>query len=296
MSQVAIFWDPKGIELDALGSKRYLRATDGDTPYVSVSIRMLSIDTPEVHYPGNAKPSKQDENLAQLAKWLKQGKAPIQSGLSGYLYPKLVTGKAGRLHEEQGTRATEVFESLIEDKLSRPNSNRKRQVFLRVADQPFDQYGRLLAYMAPNYSAKERAEMSRRERATFNLLMVESGWAASFPIYPSLPSHLDLTLLQEAGKEAVKKKKGAWADPLTLTGYEFRMCIRLYGVMKKLEQRQKLSQRERYSWISRYCVDMTTREIYYPQSYYKVKPFNRIFIWPEHVSEAVGKLNLLPAS
>jgi hypothetical protein len=35
MSNVKIFWDPKGSELDALGTKKYLRATDGDTPYVS---------------------------------------------------------------------------------------------------------------------------------------------------------------------------------------------------------------------------------------------------------------------
>jgi len=33
MSNVKIFWDPKGSELDALGMKKYLRATDGDTPY-----------------------------------------------------------------------------------------------------------------------------------------------------------------------------------------------------------------------------------------------------------------------
>ena len=76
MSEVAIFWDPKGFELDSLGNKKYLRATDGDTPYVSVSIRMLSIDTPEVHYPGNTKPSRQDDNLAQLAAWMKQGQSP----------------------------------------------------------------------------------------------------------------------------------------------------------------------------------------------------------------------------
>ena len=86
MSKVGIFWDPKEFELDSLGSKRYLRATDGDTPYVSMSIRMLSIDTPEVHYPGNTKPSRQDEPLAQLADWMQQGKAPIS--------PELVTGIA----------------------------------------------------------------------------------------------------------------------------------------------------------------------------------------------------------
>lgn len=51
MSQVKIFWDPKGFELDYLGKKECLTPpTDGDTPYVSMTIRMLSIDTPEVHY------------------------------------------------------------------------------------------------------------------------------------------------------------------------------------------------------------------------------------------------------
>jgi len=53
MSNVKIFWDPSGFQLDALGRTTYLRSTDGDTPYVTSSIRMLSIDTPEVHYPGN---------------------------------------------------------------------------------------------------------------------------------------------------------------------------------------------------------------------------------------------------
>jgi len=39
---------------------------------------------------------------------------------------------------------------------------------------------------------------------------------------------------------------------------------------------------------------MTTREIFEPQDYYKVLPYNRIFIWPEDVTEAVGKMNLVP--
>lgn len=58
MAKPAIFWDPTGVELDSVGSKSYLRATDGDTPYVSMSIRMLSIDTPETHYPGSFRPSR----------------------------------------------------------------------------------------------------------------------------------------------------------------------------------------------------------------------------------------------
>ena len=47
MSEVKIFWDPIGLEVDSLRAKTYIRSTDGDTPYVSVSIRMLSIDAPE---------------------------------------------------------------------------------------------------------------------------------------------------------------------------------------------------------------------------------------------------------
>lgn len=293
MAQVKVFWDPQGLEVDALGDKAYLRTTDGDTPYISVSIRMLSIDTPEVHYPGNTKPSKHDANLAQLATWIKQGKAPIDQALGKYLYPKLASGRAGTLQETQGKQATAAFEKLLEDKLGLPNG-KKRSVFIWAADEHFDQYGRLLAYMAPHYTPGELESLSRRQRATFNLLMVQSGWATSFPIYPSIPKYADLVMLQETAKDAYQNKKGAWADPLSLTGYEFRTCVRLYGVTKELVQGKKLSSREKYAWIERYCADMTTREVFSPQDYHKVRPYNRIFIWPKDVAEAVGKMNLLP--
>ncbi|MDY6833973.1 MAG: hypothetical protein SVY53_04140 [Chloroflexota bacterium] len=135
MSQIAIFWDPKGTELNSVGSKRYIRATDGDTPYVSNPIRMLSTDTPEVHYPGNSKPERQDGNLGQLAEWLQQGRAPVSPGLVDYLCPKLASGSAGSLQQQQGIQATEVFKSLIDEKLAVPNKKRKRQVYLRAADE-----------------------------------------------------------------------------------------------------------------------------------------------------------------
>jgi len=292
MGKVGIFWDPKGITLDSLGTNQFLRATDGDTPYVSMSIRMLSIDTPELHYPGNTKPSKQNEPFLQLAEWIKAGKAPVQAELAAVLYPKLQTGNAGSLQEDQGVKATEAFRDLVAEKLT--NGNKKRSVYLHTANEHFDQYGRLLAYMAPNYSQKERASMTALERATFNLLMVKAGWAATFPIYPSLPKHSDLVLLQASEKEAIETGKGIWSDPATLTGYEFRMCVKLHEITKKLVQGKKLSSSEKYSWISRFCVDMTSREIVYPQYYFKVQPYNRIFVWPEDVTEAVGRLNLVP--
>jgi len=294
MAKVAIFWDPKGFQLDSLGTNKYLRATDGDTPYVSMSIRMLSIDTPEVHYPGNTKPSKQDTTLLQLAEWIRQGKAPINDDLAGFLMPKLEGGRAGTLQMEQGEKASKAFQELVERKLHEGGKN--RTVYLHSAEKPFDQYGRLLAYMAPNYTAAERESMSAVERATFNLLMVMEGWAATFPIYPSLPKHSDLLLLQEAGRNALESGKGIWADSLTLTGYEFRMCVKLYDITSKLVKGTKVSSTEKYSWIDRFCLDMTTREIFYPQDYFKVQPYNRIFIWAEDVTDAVGKLNLVPGA
>jgi len=59
---------------------------------------------------------------------------------------------------------------------------------------------------------------------------------------------------------------------------------------------KRLSSREKYGWISRFCADMTTKEIFPPQDYYRVLPYNRIFIWPQDVAEAVGKMNLVPGA
>ena len=93
MADVNIFWDPSGFELDSFGNKELVRVTDGDTVHISTSIRMLGIDTPEKSYYG--KPSKYDDDLAQLAEWMQAGKAPVWDKLAEYLYPKLATGQAG---------------------------------------------------------------------------------------------------------------------------------------------------------------------------------------------------------
>lgn len=294
MGKVKLFWDPRSFELDSLGSKRILRITDGDTPFISISIRMLSIDTPEVHYPGRQNPSNHDAKLKDLAGWLQAGKAPAIPGLAAYLYSKLVTGNAGTLQKQQGEKATKEFQKLLNEKLTRP-SGRKRRLFLRAADEHFDSYGRLLAYIAPYYSKKELGSVSYKDRATFNFLMIESGWAASFLIYPSLPKYKDLVLLQEAAEKANKNGNGTWSDPNTLTGYEFRMCSKLWDVTNKLVNGKILSSKEKYGWIERYCFDISTLAIYEPQEYYKVKPCNQVFIWPQDVNKAVGSLNLLPA-
>ena len=259
-----------------------------------LSIRMLSIDTPEVHYPGNADPSKHDDKLKQLADWLAAGKAPADPDLAQYLQPKLATGTAGTLQKTQGETAKQEFQKLLDQKLSKPSGG-KRNLFLRAANEHFDQYGRLLAYVSPCYTAEEISAMSYEDRATFNFLLVKSGWAATFPIYPSLPKYKDLVLIQKAAEDAFAGKLGAWQDDKALTGYEFRMCYKLWEVTQKLVAGKKLTSKEKYGWIERYCADMTSLEVHEPQQYQKVLPYNRVFIWPRDLNDAIGKLNLTPA-
>ena len=158
------------------------------------------------------------------------------------------------MHIAQGKQALQAFESLTQTRLKRP-SGTNRPIFVRIADQPFDSYGRLLAYVAPEYSAAERQGLSRRDRATFNLDMVAAGWAATLVIFPSIPNEIDLPMLQEEARAAVEQGRGAWADQWCLTGYEYRMCTKLIKLMLKVRTGAKLSSGEWSGWIDRYCAD-----------------------------------------
>lgn len=288
MEQVRLLWDPAGFELDSLGDKQLLRITDGDTPYVSFSIRMLSIDAPEVHYPGTQDPAAHDARLKDLGDAIEAGRVAIDAGLAAHLLPRLQSGRAGTLQKRQGEAARAGFQALLDEKLKGPRG--MRPLFLRAANEHFDAYGRLLAYIAPNYSKEERARLPYAERATFNLLLVEAGLAASFPIYPSLPKYIDLVLLQNAARAAVDGRLGIWADGGVLTGYEFRLCYKLWQRINTPEAEQ----RRIGPWIERHCVDMTTSELFPPQQYYRVKPWNRVFVWPRDLGEAIARLNLVP--
>ncbi len=291
MSELKIFWQPSGHELDHIGTKRLLDFTDGDTPNIRVPIRMLSIDTPETY----RNPTNQDRKFAKLVDWLQQGIAPIDPELSAYLTPRLATGDAGTRQEDQGNAAKAFIDDLANRRLNDRPGTGPRSLFVRVGEKPFDNYGRLLAYVAPSYSREERDTMTRRERATFNLDMVAAGWAAPFVLYPNIPNEFDLPILHTAAREAVEGDKGAWADPQILTGYEFRMLDRLFKVTEDIAEGRDVSRRRRYDWVTRYCADMTSGTLYPPQHYFKVAPENRLFIWPDDTRQAVADLNLVPA-
>ena len=139
--------------------------------------------------------------------------------------------------------------------------------------------------------------MTRRERATFNLDLVQEGWAAGFVIYPSIPGELDLPLLVETASEARTGASpgGIWTDAQTLIAYEYRAMEKLFNITKRMVSGAALSAADAHAWRERYCIDMRTRVLHGPEERFRVLPEYRLWIWPQDVSEAVSRLNLVPA-
>jgi endonuclease YncB( thermonuclease family) len=295
ITAVQIFWSPEGATLPSLGARALVDVTDGDTPNLRMPVRMLSVDTPEVTARTEQRAAEIDQEFKQLAEWIHEGVAPIEEPLARFLLPKLETGRAGRLHFQQGQAASAFGKQNIEDRLRRPDGSR-RNIFIRVADSRFDNNNRLLAYVAPNYSPKERQEIPRHKRTTFNLDLVVSGWAPPFVIYPDIPGAFDLPLLIDAAVSARSAGRGVWGDPDTLLAYEYRAMEKLHAITRKKVNKQRLEPGDEFSWRERYCVDMRTRTLHGPEEYFRVDPEYRLWIWPKDLNEAVGRLNLAPSA
>ncbi|MFE0191607.1 nuclease [Streptomyces sp. NPDC059008] len=293
---VEILWTPAGISLPSLGSRALAHVHDGDTPYVEMPIRMLSVDTPETTADTAEGAKKVDEKFKQLAAWIRDGIAPISDDLAEFLLPKIETGNAGSLQFSQGTEAATFNTENIKKRLAEGRDpGKERGIFIRTADDFFDDNNRLLAYIAPNYSKKELETLPREKRPTFNLDLIAEGWAAPFVVYPSIPGELDLPLFLRAADKAVKDKKKIWKDPHTLLAYEYRALEKLHGVTKKKAEGKKLEPDEAFSWRTRYCADMRNRELHGPEDYFRVPPIYRLWLWPQDVNEAIGHLNLTPS-
>jgi endonuclease YncB( thermonuclease family) len=292
---VEIFWAPAGVTMSSNETRALVDITDGDTPNIRMPVRMLSVDTPEVTARNENGARKVDEEFAQLAEWIKNGTAPISGPLGDFLQAKLATGGAGTLQFTQGKAASAFAQQNADARLTRADGS-KRNLFVRMdRANAFDDNGRLLAYVAPNYSAAERENLTRAERSTFNMDMVRAGWAATFVIYPAIPGELDLPLLLEAADEATSAARGIWAEPNTLLAYEYRSLERLFDITAKIAKGEEVRAAERFSWRERYCVDMRTRVLHGPEDYFGIPSAYRLWLWPQDVADAVGRLNLVPA-
>jgi endonuclease YncB( thermonuclease family) len=291
---VQILWSPAGATMPALGARALVDVTDGDTPNIRMPVRMLSVDTPEVTARTQTRAATIDAEFAQLAEWIGQQRAPISQPLADFLVPKLAGG--GTRQFNQGKDASAFATQNIDARLTRPNGT-KRNLFIRTADSPFDNNDRLLAYLAPDYTPTERRTLTRAQRATFNLDLVEHGWAAPFVIYPSIPGELDLPLLLAAASQARtgSPPRGIWADAQTLLAYEYRAMEKLFHITKRIVGGATVSGADAHGWRERYCVDMRTRLLHGPEDWFRVLPEYRLWIWPQDVSDAVSRLNLVPS-
>src|SRR5688500_8100046 len=129
--------------------RRLVRSSDGDTVAVEQPLRMVSCDTPEkAGYAGA--PAKSQPKLDACRARLNDGfYNQLPADLRAYLSDRL-TDDAAERHIGAGVAAGVYFDMLLERRLTLPDG-KKRQVAVIASGEILDQYGRLLAYIAPFY-------------------------------------------------------------------------------------------------------------------------------------------------
>jgi endonuclease YncB( thermonuclease family) len=242
---------------------------------------MVSCDTPEKgHYAGN--PPVSQPKLNRCRRRLQNGfYNTLPQALREYLISKL-TDDAAERHIDAGHRASQVFDTVLTNRLTRPDGS-LRSVATIPTDDPIDTYGRLLAYIAPWFSGSESDPLPLREdpaRRTINLDMIQNGWAAFFPIYPSLPRNDDMNRAIAAAEVAWGEKRGAWREfgEKVLLGYEFRMCVKL-GTATDQEGGIRDA-------CKRICVDLRNMREVGRFEFHAVPPCYRLWIWETDIIQA----------
>ena len=153
-----------------------------------------------------------------------------------------------------------------------------------------DRYGRLLAYLAPYFAATAADPLPPRgdpARRTFNLDMIDAGWAVFFPVYPSLPSDADMNAAIAAAESAWDNQRGAWHDfgEDLLVGYEYRACVKL-GTAADADAGIAEA-------FQRVCVDLRNLRIVGRFDFHAVPPPYRLWVWQEQLAEAKAAMGLL---
>lgn len=277
-------WSP---ESRKPAKRRLLRTSDGDTPYIEQPIRMVSCDTPEKDgYAG--KPATAQKTLDKARERLEDGfYNGLPEGIRAYYLAKL-TATAAEAHITAGHAATKKLDELLGERLLKPSGD-KRGLAIIPSGEIIDTYGRMLAYFTPWYegtAADPLPPVGDPARATFNLNMIDSGWAAFFPVYPSLPKDVDFNLAVAAAESAWKTKRGQWKGngATFLLAYEFRACVKL--------ARAKNAAAGIAAAFERHCVDLRTKKIVGRFDYENVPPPYRMWIWPQDVPDATAALGL----
>jgi endonuclease YncB( thermonuclease family) len=264
-----------------------LHASDGDTPVIEQPVRAVSCDTPEkAGYAG--KPAISQPKLDTCRQRLSGNfYNALPDRLRNYLIARL-TPNAAANHIAGAVSASTFFDTVLDYRLTRADGT-KRGLAVIATGEIVDRYGRLLAYFAPWFAGSRADPLPPRNdpaRRTFNLEMVESGWAASFVVYPSLPNNIDMNALIAAAETAWNERKGVWRDygRRFLLGFEFRACIKLATAPSAAAGIKDAFQRV--------CVDLRTLRNVGKFGFTRVPPPYRMWIWETDVAKATGELGL----
>jgi endonuclease YncB( thermonuclease family) len=271
----------------AATSKKLIHTSDGDTPIIEQPIRMVSCDTPEkAHYAGTPEISQPKLDICKQR--LENGfYDTLPQELRDYFIER-ITNDAADKHISAGMDATTVFEGLLEQRLTKPSGSKRRTAIIPTGEI-IDTYGRLLAYIAPWFDGGPNDPLppiNDPRRSTFNLDMIENGWAAFFPIYPSLPKNIDMNKAIKAAEFAWNNKKGIWDKygEKVLVGYEYRMCIKLAAADSSEEGIKDAFQR--------ICVDLRTLDVVGKYGFHDIPPCYRLWIWDDDIEQAKIDLEL----
>ena len=270
-------------------SRKLFRSNDADTIVIAEQpLRLVSCDTPEkAQYAG--KPEKSQPKLDRCKERLSNGfYDDLPTGLRSYLSNK-ITNDAAKKHIDAGMDAIEVFERMLSERLTLPDGN-KRKIAVMPTGELIDIHGRILAYVSPWYQNNGEDPLppvGDPRRNTLNLDMISNGWAAFFPIYPSLPSNRDMDITIKAADDAWTAKKGAWEKygKDLLLGYEFRMCI-------KLSKENTSASKCIADAFERICVDLRDLSIVGKFDFFNIPPSHRLWIWEKDLEQAKQDLNI----
>jgi endonuclease YncB( thermonuclease family) len=266
--------------------RTFLKTSDGDTPVIEQPIRMVSCDTPEkAGYAGKPQTAQPKLDLCRQRLSDDGFYGTLPSSLRNYLQSKL-SGEAAQKHIEAGGRAWKFFEAALDERLTGPDGKR-RKLGVIPTGQIIDTYGRLLAYLVPFFEEKELPpNKDDPARRTFNLEMIESGWGAFFPVYPSLPRNDDMNRAIVAAEAAWDQRRGAWKEfgKEILLAYEYRMCIKLAAAKTAAEGIKDA--------FERVCVDMRTMKDVGLFGFADVPPPYRLWYWSTDAVEAKRDLGL----
>ena len=266
---------------------RLIKSSDGDTLVVEQPVRLVSCDTAEkAQYAGKPETAQPKLDLCRQR---------LQSGFYSALPAELRSHLIGRIGADAAQRhiaaavdASAHFDAILSARLTRPDGH-MRKVAVLPSGEIIDVYGRMLAYLAPWFDGPPNdplPPLGSPERHTLNLNMLADGWAAFFPVYPSLPRLADMKLAVVAAEQAWDGRLGMWdryGEDLLL-GYEYRMCIKLAVATTAAQGLADAFQRV--------CVDLRTLTIVGKFDFPSVPQSLRLWVWEDDLAEARTALGL----